>query len=105
MILTSLQRLFRQLYSRPESRIISQRSKAWPSVTSPYLELPFSSGMRVLEISNLRVAMVDLERRAVLVRGKGNKERLLFRETIRACVNGGPFFAWSDLARHLPQGV
>jgi len=41
------------------------------------VELMFSTGMRVSEISNLRVTTVDLERKAVLVRGKGNKERLI----------------------------
>lgn len=37
----------------------------------------FSTGMRVSEISNLLVTTVDLDRGAVLVRGKGNKERLI----------------------------
>jgi integrase/recombinase XerD len=77
MTLTALQRFFRQLYSGPESRIPSQRSKDLAIRDIALFELLFSSGMRVSEISNLRVAMVDLERRAVLVRGKGNKERLI----------------------------
>jgi integrase/recombinase XerD len=37
----------------------------------------FSTGMRVSEVSNLLVTTVDLDRGAVLVRGKGNKERLI----------------------------
>lgn len=40
-------------------------------------ELMFSSGMRVSEISDLRVDAFDFERRTVLVKGKGNKERLI----------------------------
>lgn len=40
-------------------------------------ELMFSTGMRVSEISNLRTDSVDVARGTVLVRGKGNKERLL----------------------------
>jgi integrase/recombinase XerD len=41
------------------------------------VELMFSTGMRVSEISNLRVTAIDLERRAGLVRGNGNRERLI----------------------------
>lgn len=77
MTLIALQRFFRQLYSGPESRIPSKRSKDLAIRDIALFELLFSSGMRVSEISNLRVATVDLERRAVLVRGKGNKERLI----------------------------
>lgn len=41
------------------------------------LELLFSSGMRVSEVSHLRLDSIHLERGTVLVRGKGNKERLI----------------------------
>lgn len=77
MSLPALQRFFRQLYSEPGSRVATKRSKDLAVRDIALFELLFSSGMRVSEVSNLRVATVDLERRAVLVRGKGSKERLI----------------------------
>jgi integrase/recombinase XerD len=77
MSLPALERFFRHLYCGPESCIPSKRSKERAIRDIALFELLFSSGMRVSEVSNLRVATVDLERRAVLVRGKGSKERLI----------------------------
>jgi integrase/recombinase XerD len=77
MSLPALERFFRQLYSRRESRIPSQRSKDLAIRDIALFELLFSSGMRVSEVSNLRVGTVDLEGRVVRVRGKGSKERLI----------------------------
>lgn len=77
MSLPALERFFRQLYSTPEAPSVSKRSKYLATRDIALFELLFSSGMRVSEVSNLRVATVDLERRAVLVRGKGSKERLI----------------------------
>lgn len=75
--LSTLQALFRAVYANCSSR--GKRTKACILAIRDValVELMFSTGMRVSEISNLRVTTVDLERKAVLVRGKGNKERLI----------------------------
>lgn len=75
--LSTLQRLFRELYANRNIRVRQARSSKLAVRDIALFELMFSSGMRVSEISNLRVGTVDLERRAILVRGKGNKERLI----------------------------
>ena len=41
------------------------------------LELTYSTGLRVSETCRLTIEQVDLERRLVRVRGKGNKERIV----------------------------
>lgn len=75
--LSTLQRLFRELYANRNIRVREARCSKLAVRDIALFELMFSSGMRVSEISNLRVGTVDLERRAILVRGKGNKERLI----------------------------
>jgi integrase/recombinase XerD len=77
MSFATLQAFFRQVYRRPDLARNSDRSHNLAIRDVALFELLFSSGMRVSEISNLRIATVDLERGAVLVRGKGNKERLI----------------------------
>ena len=77
MSFATLQTFFRQLYSKRNSRLKRDQSRDLAIRDVALFELLFSSGMRVSEISNLRVATVDLERGAVLVRGKGNKERFI----------------------------
>lgn len=42
------------------------------------LELLFSSGLRVSELTNLDITHVNLERREFMVRGKGQKDRPIF---------------------------
>ncbi|HWY30291.1 MAG TPA: site-specific integrase, partial [Candidatus Acidoferrum sp.] len=39
------------------------------------LEMLFSTGMRVSEVSGLKIGQVDLERQVISVHGKGNRER------------------------------
>jgi integrase/recombinase XerD len=75
--LSTLQAIFRAVYTN-----YNIRSREGPPCDRAIrdvalLELMFSSGMRVSEISDLRVDALDLERRTVLVKGKGNKERLI----------------------------
>ncbi len=41
------------------------------------LELLYASGLRVSELTDLELRSVDLEERLLLVRGKGNKERIV----------------------------
>jgi integrase/recombinase XerD len=64
------------------------------------LEMLFSTGMRVCEVSGLQVEQVDLDRQIVSVRGKGNREReipivsealeeALLNQIKWRCLNGG----------------
>jgi len=77
MSFATLQTFFQHVYRRRNALGAHNRSHHSAIRDVALFELLFSSGMRVSEISNLRVAMVDLERGAVLIRGKGNKERLI----------------------------
>ncbi|MEY2484227.1 MAG: integrase/recombinase XerD [Verrucomicrobiota bacterium] len=75
--LSVLQTFFRQVYANRAS-LAEQTEACRRAIRDVALfELMFSTGMRVSEISNLLVTTVDLDRGAVLVRGKGNKERLI----------------------------
>ncbi len=58
------------------------------------LELMYAAGARLSEIAGLDVRHLDLEERVLLVRGKGNKERMV--------LIGGP--AQDALRRYLSQG-
>ncbi|MDR3404770.1 MAG: tyrosine-type recombinase/integrase [Chthoniobacter sp.] len=71
---STLQALFRQLY-KDRNSLTPRRPRDLGIRDVALFELMFSSGMRVSEISHLRIETVDLERGIVLVRGKGNKER------------------------------
>lgn len=75
--LSTLQAFFRELYANRDRRVRQARCSALAVRDIALFELMFSSGMRVSEVSNLSMATVDLDRRAILVRGKGNKERLI----------------------------
>jgi integrase/recombinase XerD len=75
--LSTLQAFFRELYMNRNTRMRQARSSKLAVRDIALFELLFSSGMRVSEVSNLRVGTVDLEKGAVLIRGKGNKERLV----------------------------
>jgi integrase/recombinase XerC len=69
------------------------------------LELLYGAGIRLSELAELRWSQVDLEERALLVRGKGNRERrlplgsraaqalrrLLARRTVRGAVSRTDF--------------
>ena len=75
--LSVLQAFFRQVYANRSSRHEQTQACQLAIRDIALFELMFSTGMRVSEISNLLVTTVDLDRGAVLVRGKGNKERLI----------------------------
>jgi integrase/recombinase XerD len=75
--LSVLQVFFRQVYANRHSRVEQTQACHLAIRDVALFELMFSTGMRVSEISNLLVTTVDLDRGAVLVRGKGNKERLI----------------------------
>lgn len=75
--LSVLQTFFRQVYANRAS-VVEETQACRRAIRDVALfELMFSTGMRVSEISNLQVTTVDLDRGAVLIRGKGNKERLI----------------------------
>ncbi|WP_270996765.1 tyrosine-type recombinase/integrase [Listeria seeligeri] len=38
----------------------------------------FSTGIRVSELSSIKINLIDLENRTILITGKGNKERIIF---------------------------
>lgn len=75
--LSTLQAFFRELYANRNARMRQARCSKLAIRDIALFELLFSSGMRVSEVSNLRVSTVDLEKGAVLIKGKGNKERLV----------------------------
>ena len=74
---STLQALFKQIYTKRNRRDVRVRIRNLAVRDVALFELVFSSGMRVSEISNLRSASVDLERGAILVHGKGSKERII----------------------------
>ena len=73
--LSTLRMLFGQVHSKRNCQPCRTRFSDVAVRDVALFELMFSSGMRVSEVSDLRVEAVDLERSAILVRGKGNKER------------------------------
>lgn len=75
--LSVLQTFFRQVYANRASFVELTQGCRRAIRDVALFELMFSTGMRVSEISNLLVTTVDLDRGAVLVRGKGDKERLI----------------------------
>jgi integrase/recombinase XerD len=77
MSVATLQSFFQQLYRGRNAPSKHNQPCTLGIRDVALFELLFSSGMRVSEISNLRVAMIDLERGTVLISGKGNKERLI----------------------------
>jgi integrase/recombinase XerD len=75
--LSVLQAFFRQVYANRTSSVEQTQAYHLAIRDVALFELMFATGMRVSELSNLSVSTVDLDRSAVLVRGKGNKERLI----------------------------
>ncbi|HAA6493469.1 TPA_asm: hypothetical protein GGA09_09925, partial [Listeria monocytogenes] len=41
----------------------------------------FSTGIRVSELSSIKVNLIDLKNKTIIVTGKGNKERMIFYNT------------------------
>jgi integrase/recombinase XerD len=75
--LSILQTFFRQVYAKRQCGVLRPSTRHHAVRDVALFELMFATGMRVSEISNLTVRTVDLERGSVLVRGKGNKERVI----------------------------
>lgn len=114
--LSVLQAFFLQVYANRRSRVEQTPACKRAIRDIALFELMFSTGMRVSEISNLLVTTVDLDRGAVLVRGKGNKERVIpicdieVRSALAAYVasqrnsrSAGAFFFTNRFGRRLSE--
>ncbi len=66
----------RSLLRAPRKQIASSSSsRARLMQETALLEMLFSTGMRVSEVSGLAIGQVDLDRQVISVQGKGNRER------------------------------
>lgn len=81
-----LQRLFAQI---PPGTIIGLRDRA-------IVALLYSSGLRVSELANLNRDHVNLARREFMVRGKGQKDRLVFVDGLATTLIGEYVHARTD---------
>jgi integrase/recombinase XerD len=70
-------RLPRCLTAAELRALFSARKTASPAIALGILLL-FTTGMRVAELCALRVADIDLDRRTLRIRGKGDRERQVF---------------------------
>ena len=69
------------------------------------LEIMYASGLRVSEAHGLDVEDLDLDHRALRVRGKGNKERIVvIGEPARLAVERYLAEGWSELSARTPGG-
>ena len=114
--LAALQAFFDELYANPNWRMRQAQSRHLAVRDIALFELMFASGMRVSEISDLRIEAVDLQKRAILVRGKGNKERVIpicddevhcallaYRNSPSGLQNAGGFFFTNRHGRRLSE--
>lgn len=95
---------------------IDGKTPPWvPIRDAAILELFYSSGLRISELLNLDVPDIDWQEGLVLVRGKGNRERIvpigetalncLQRYRREAAVTQGPLFLSKRLTRLTQQAV
>lgn len=75
--LASVKTLFKKAYGKPVDGTVNGPLGKRALRDIALLELLFSTGMRVSEISNLLLDSVELVKGSILVQGKGNKERRL----------------------------
>ncbi|MEL6328652.1 MAG: site-specific tyrosine recombinase/integron integrase [Planctomycetota bacterium] len=66
----SIEQVERLLSAPPEGEVLGRRDRAM-------LETLYSTGVRVSELVGLDISDLDVEKQAMLVRGKGKKERLV----------------------------
>lgn len=68
----------RSLLRSPRKQAVAKpASQARFMQESTLLEMLFSTGMRVGEVSGITIGQVDLDRRVISVHGKGNRERVI----------------------------
>ena len=72
-----IKRLYKHLYDR-KNRLTTE-SYAYSIVVRDIavLELLFSTGLRVSELSHLKISSMDLNKSTIRITGKGNKERII----------------------------
>ncbi len=70
----NINKLFKFLYNLQNS---NSRSRNTIIRDIAILELLFSTGMRVAELSTLSIKNINLTKESVLVKGKGNRERII----------------------------
>ena len=78
------------LYSDEMVKVLKSISTTTPLVlrNMALLELFYATGMRVSEISNLKLDQIDFELNLILVHGKGNKDRYVaFGEEAKTALN------------------
>ena len=64
-----------------------QRNDKLASRDQALLELMYCSGLRCSEVVSLNITQIDFPHRTILVKGKGNKERVVpFSESAKACL-------------------
>jgi len=61
-----------------ELRILFRSRKSAPPAIALAILLLFTTGMRVAELCSLRISDIDLDRRTLRIRGKGDRERQVF---------------------------
>jgi integrase/recombinase XerD len=76
--LKNIKKLFSYLYAVKET-LAEQKSNSYNILIRDIavLELLFATGMRVSELSHLKLAQINLTKGATLVKGKGNRERII----------------------------
>lgn len=74
----NIKKLFTYLYAKKE-KPVSQSNSVYKILLRDIavLELLFASGMRVAELSHLKLENINLSKGDVLIKGKGNRERII----------------------------
>ena len=76
----ALRKYFKFLFNRQRNDKLASRDQA-------LLELMYCSGLRCSEVVSLNITQIDFPHRTILVKGKGNKERVVpFSESAKACL-------------------
>lgn len=76
--LKNIKKLFAYLYSQKEKSTDPNRYAYKILIRDiAILELLFATGMRVSELSNIKLKHINLSKGDVLVKGKGNRERII----------------------------
>ncbi|MCP4115742.1 MAG: tyrosine-type recombinase/integrase [Desulfobacteraceae bacterium] len=72
-----IKKLYRYLYDRKNN--IEKEAYSYSVIVRDIavIELLFSTGLRVSELSHLKISKMDLTKNTICINGKGNKERLI----------------------------
>ena len=72
-----IKRLYKYLYNKKEELEVGSYAYAVIVRDIAIIELLFSTGLRVSELSHLKSSFMDLNKSSIRIIGKGNKERLI----------------------------